>query len=200
MLVIGTHNRKKGEELKELLLPWGVSVATLTEFPNALEVVENGSSFAENAALKAVQQAAHLKQWVLADDSGIVVDALNGEPGIYSARFAGTRATDDDNNRLLLQRLGKTSLEKRTAHYKCHVTLADPTGRIRAESQGECRGRIRFSPAGSGGFGYDPLFELLEYHRTFGEIGPHVKRVISHRARAMRAILPDIVRLLGRHS
>jgi XTP/dITP diphosphohydrolase len=191
-LVIGTRNRKKGIELAELLAPLGIAVSTLDQWPQAIDVVEDGDSFAANAALKATRQAAHLNRWVIADDSGIVVDALGGEPGIYSARFAGPDATDDANNNLLLQRLGNTPLEKRSAHYVCHVTIADPNGTIRAESHAKCHGRIRFKPAGTGGFGYDPLFELIEYHRTFGELGPHVKRAISHRARAMRALLPQL--------
>jgi XTP/dITP diphosphohydrolase len=191
-LVIGTHNRKKGVELAEMLAPWGIAVVTLDDVPDAIEVPEHGETFAANAALKATEQARHLGRWVLADDSGLEVDALGGAPGVYSARFAGPNATDEDNNRLLLQRLGDTPLEKRTARYVCHVTLADPTGAIRAESGDECRGRIRFAPAGTHGFGYDPLFEVVEYHRTFGELGPAVKRAISHRSRAMRAILPEI--------
>ena len=189
-LVIGTHNRKKGAELAEMLAPWGVAVVTLDDLPNAIEVVEDGETFAANAALKATQQARHLGRWVLADDSGLEVDALGGDPGVYSARFAGPNATDDDNNRLLLDRLADTPIEKRTAHYVCHVTLADQTGAVHAESHDVCHGRILFEPAGSKGFGYDPLFEVVEYHRTFGELGPSVKRAISHRSRAMRAILP----------
>lgn len=192
-LVIGTRNRKKGAELAELLAPWGFFVATLEDMPDAIDVVEDGDSFAANAMLKATQQAVQLKRWVIADDSGLVVDALGGEPGIYSARFAGLNATDEDNNRLLLQRLNNTPLEKRTAHYVCHVTLADPQGVVRAESHAECHGRIRFKPAGTNGFGYDPLFEVIEYHRTFGELGPHVKRAVSHRARAMRAVVPKLL-------
>jgi XTP/dITP diphosphohydrolase len=192
-LVIGTHNRKKGAELAELLAPWGLSVATLEDMPDAIDVVEDGDSFAANAMLKATQQAAQLKRWVIADDSGLVVDALGGEPGIYSARFAGPNAVDEDNNRLLLQRLNNTPLEKRSAHYVCHVTLADPEGVVRAESHAECHGRIRFKPAGTNGFGYDPLFEVIEYHRTFGELGSHMKRAISHRARAMRMIVPKLL-------
>jgi XTP/dITP diphosphohydrolase len=196
-LVIGTHNRKKGAELAELLEPLGLSVLTLDAFPNAIEVVEDGDTFAANASLKASQQARHLQRWVLADDSGIEVDALGGAPGVYSARFAGPDATDDDNNRLLLQQLANTPLEKRTARYVCHVTLADPAGAIRAESRDVCGGRIRFEPAGKNGFGYDPLFEVVEYHRTFGELGPHVKRTISHRSRALRAIVPMLMKVVG---
>jgi XTP/dITP diphosphohydrolase len=194
-LVIGTHNRKKGAELTELLAPFGFHVLSLSDFPNALEVVEDGDTFAVNAALKATKQAAHLKHWVLADDSGLSVDALGGAPGVFSARYAGPNATDDDNNARLLTDLGNKPLEKRTAHYVCHVTLADPTGTMRAESHDECRGRILFKPAGTNGFGYDPLFEVIEYHRTFGELGPAVKRAISHRSRALRAILPQLIAL-----
>ena len=195
-LVIGTHNRKKGAELAEMLAPFGLSVATLEEIPDAVEVVEDGNTFAENARLKATQQARHLRAWVLADDSGIEVDALDRAPGIYSARFAGEDATDDDNNRLLLEKLADLPAAKRGARYYCHVTLADPMGEIRAESAATCCGRIRTQPSGTNGFGYDPLFEVREYHRTFGELGPAVKRAISHRSRAMRAIVPQIATLL----
>jgi XTP/dITP diphosphohydrolase len=194
-LVIGTRNRKKGAELAELLAPCGFLVVTLDEVPNAIEVVESGDTFAANAALKSTEQAKHLGRWVLADDSGLEVDALGGAPGVYSARFAGPNATDEENNRQLLKQLGDTPLEKRTAHYVCHVTLADPEGTVRAESDAMCHGRIRFEPAGTNGFGYDPLFELIEYHRTFGELGPRVKRALSHRSRAMRAILAKLLAL-----
>jgi XTP/dITP diphosphohydrolase len=191
-LVVGTRNRKKGEELRELLVSRGLDVLTLGDFPDTIDVVEDGDSFAANAELKASQQARHLGHWVLADDSGLEVDALGGAPGIYSARFAGQNASDEQNNARLLEQLGDTPLEKRTARYVCRVAVADPTGIIRAESQGVCRGRIRYEPAGSNGFGYDPLFELVEYNRTFGELGPAVKRALSHRSRALRAILPKL--------
>jgi XTP/dITP diphosphohydrolase len=196
-LVIGTRNRKKGAELVDLLSPWRIRAVTLDDVPGAIEVEETGDTFAANAALKATQQAIHLGRWVLADDSGLEVDALGGDPGVYSARFAGENATDETNNHKLLEKLADMPLERRTARYVCHVTLADPTGATRAESREVCHGRIRFKPSGTNGFGYDPLFEVVEYHRTFGELGPHVKRAISHRARSLRAILPKLVRLLG---
>jgi XTP/dITP diphosphohydrolase len=195
-LVLGTRNRKKGQELAELLAPWGFDLKTLADLPEAIEVEETGNTFAANAALKACQQARHLQHWVLGEDSGLVVDALGGEPGVLSARFSGAGATDESNNALLLARLGERPLERRTAYYVCHAVLADPSGTIRAESDGECRGRIRFIPAGSGGFGYDPLFEIVEYHRTFGELGPMVKVFLSHRARAIRAIVPELLKLV----
>ena len=104
---------------------------TLADIPQALSVEETGTTFTANAALKAVEQAKHLHAWVLADDSGLAVDTLKGEPGVYSAYFAGPQATDEENNRLLLERLEGVPLERRTAHYVCHVTLADPEGQIR---------------------------------------------------------------------
>ncbi len=191
-LVIGTHNRKKGAELTELLAGWGFTITTLADLPLAIEVVEDGGSFAANAILKASRQARHLGRWVLADDSGLEVDALGGAPGVYSARYAGDGADDDVNNRRLLDELRGASLERRTARYVCHVAVADPTGAIRAESHETCGGRIHFEPVGTNGFGYDPLFEVVEYHRTFGELGASVKRAISHRSRALRAILPRL--------
>jgi XTP/dITP diphosphohydrolase len=178
-----------------MLAPWGFDVVTLDDLTNAIEVVEDGDSFAANAALKASQQARHLACWVLADDSGLMVDALGGAPGVYSARFAGPVATDEANNARLLAELANLPLERRTAHYVCHVAVADPTGAIRATSEEICRGRIRFEPAGTNGFGYDPLFEVIEYHRSFGELGSHVKQALSHRSRALRAVLPKLLRV-----
>ena len=113
----------------------------------------------------------HLGRWVLGEDSGLSVDALGAGPGVYSARYAGPQATDEANNRLLLAELAATPLEQRTAHYTCHVALSDPAGKIVARSEAYCRGRMRTDGVGSGGFGYDPLFEIVEYHRTFAELG-----------------------------
>ncbi len=194
-LILGTHNVKKGRELAELLLPLGIKLKTLADVDNPLHVVEDGETFAENAALKATQQARHLGEWVLGEDSGLAVDALQGAPGIYSARFAGEEATDEANNLKLLEELGDTPLERRSAHYVCRMTLSDPTGEVRAEASGRCHGRIRFEPVGTGGFGYDPLFEIVEYHDTFGQLGSAVKAALSHRARAMRAMLPQLARM-----
>lgn len=195
-LVIGTTNEHKGRELAQLLGPYGFQVQTLLDYPSALDVVEDGDSFAANARLKACQQAKHLRQWVLADDSGLEVDALQGAPGIFSARYAGDQATDEDNNRKLLNELNGLPGDQRGARYCCSVVLADPQGEVRAESWGACRGRIRTEPAGRNGFGYDPLFEIREYHQTFGQLGPQVKAALSHRARALRAIVPQLVAVM----
>lgn len=196
-LVLGTRNRHKVVELAELLAPYGIQPKCLADFPQALDVVEDGDTFQANAIKKAAEQAKHLAAWVLAEDSGLCVDALGGRPGVYSARYAGPAANDEANNDLLLAELGDRPAEQRAAHYVCHAVLADPTGAVRAEAVGECHGRILAARHGQGGFGYDPLFEVVEYHRTFGELSPAVKAALSHRARAMRQITPRIVALLA---
>jgi len=198
-LVLGTTNAGKLRELTELLAPLGIACCSLAGLDAAVDVEETGNSFAANAALKASQQAIALGRWVLAEDSGLVVDSLGGAPGIYSARFSGAGATDARNNALLLERLAAHPAAPRSAHYACHAALSDPTGAIVAISSGVCGGVIADHPAGAGGFGYDPLFIVPEYHRTFGELSPAVKALISHRARAMRAIIPAIERWLRPH-
>ena len=201
VLVLGTTNAGKLRELAALLEPHAIACRSLADEPNAVEVEETGSTFAENAALKAGQQARALEAWVLAEDSGLVVPALGGAPGIFSARFAGAGnadgRADERNNALLLERLARHQGADRAAHYACHAALADPSGAIVATSAGTCGGVIATAPQGAGGFGYDPLFIVPEYHRTFGDLSPQVKGVISHRGRAMRAIMPAIVRHLA---
>jgi XTP/dITP diphosphohydrolase len=197
LIVLGTHNQKKLHELRILLESHPLNARSLSEFPNSIKVEETGNSFAENAALKASVQAQHLVQWVLGEDSGLCVDALNHQPGVYSSRFAGGDATDESNNLLLLDRLCSVSLSDRTAYYVCHMALADPSGAIRATAAGQCRGRILFQPAGQSGFGYDPLFEIPEYHQTFGQLGETVKSVLSHRARAYRILIPKLLNVMS---
>lgn len=185
-LVLGTRNLKKRAEMSALLAPLGVRLLTLDDFPSAGDVEETGETFVANARLKASQYAKRLERWVLAEDSGIEVDALGGEPGVYSARFAGEPTDDEANNALLLKRLAGVPAAKRGARYNCCMVLADPSGEPVLECSGECRGVIREAPSGTGGFGYDPLFEIPEFHATFGELGPAVKAAISHRSRAAR--------------
>ncbi|MCE5303989.1 MAG: non-canonical purine NTP pyrophosphatase [Planctomycetaceae bacterium] len=195
MLVLGTANRKKGLELAQLLRPVGVELKTLADFGVDFEVVEDGDTFAANARLKAAGYARHLGRWVLADDSGLEVDALDGRPGVFSARYSGPDADDASNNRLVLQQLGDLPLDRRTARFVCHIAVADPQGAVVAESEAACRGRMLFGPRGSGGFGYDPLFEIVEYHRAFGELGVGVKAHLSHRSRAACRLIPQLTRL-----
>jgi XTP/dITP diphosphohydrolase len=198
LLVLGTRNRKKGLELSELLAPFDFELKTLLEIPESIEVDETGDSFLENAHLKASEQARHLNQWVIGEDSGLRVDSLDGAPGIYSARFSGEDATDEKNNRHLLEKLGEIPLEKRTAHYVCHMSLSNPQGEVLIDCEEYCRGRIRFDYEGSGGFGYDPLFEVVEYHMTFGTLGGSVKKVLSHRSRAIRKFVPELLGVVER--
>ncbi len=198
IIVLGTHNRKKGREMAQLLGPFGLTVKTLAEFKASLEVQEDGETFAVNAALKACQQAVHLRHWVLGEDSGLAVDALDGRPGVYSARYSGPEATDDTNLEKLLREMESVPVQRRAAHYVSHMTLADPQGNVRADAEASCNGRIAEARRGSAGFGYDPIFEIVEYHMTFGELGDAVKGMLSHRGRAARQILPRIVQLVGR--
>jgi XTP/dITP diphosphohydrolase len=195
-LVLGTRNQKKRRELEYLLQPHGIRLKGLDDFSDSITVAETGTTFQENAALKATEQARHLGQWVLGEDSGISVDALDGAPGVFSARFAGEDATDAENNALMLKKLAGIPLNQRTAWYTCHMTLADPQGNERINCCGRCYGRILTRELGSSGFGYDPLFEIAEYHQTFGQLGDAVKSMLSHRARANRKFVPQLLDLI----
>ena len=194
-LVVATRNRHKKKELQDLLGPRGWTVRSLEDEPNGVDVEETGETFAENARLKASQQALALKKWTLGEDSGLEVEALKGAPGVYSARFAGAHGDDESNNDLLLAKLEGLPPDKRDARYVCAAALSDPNGRIMAEAIGFCRGRILTERRGSAGFGYDPLFLIREYGRTFAELGDEVKAVLSHRTRAIERLLPSLERL-----
>ena len=156
LLVIASRNVKKVGEIAELLAPQGVDVRSVSEFDDVPDVVEDGTTFGENAALKATQTARFLGQWALGEDSGLCVDALDGSPGIYSARFSGEAATDLANNQLLIEQLADVPAAKRGAHYVCHVALSDPEGGVRLSVEAHCHGRIVDEPRGQNGFGYDP--------------------------------------------
>lgn len=198
-LVLGTNNQKKLIELRLMLPADHYSLLSLAEIPDSIDVEETGTTFTENAMLKATEQAKHLRRWVLAEDSGLAVDALSGDPGVYSARFAGEHGDDAANNAKLLADLADVATEKRTARYHCEVCLSDPDGNVRITAGGICCGRIRTEAVGSGGFGYDPLFEIREYHKTFAELDLTVKRALSHRSRALRQFLPKLRRLVAEH-
>jgi XTP/dITP diphosphohydrolase len=213
-IVLGTTNRGKIGELVALLADkwpqaitdaglasggWQLVAVSAADTPggaNLGEVDEVGTTVAENAAIKAQAYAQACHEWTLADDTALVVDALGGAPGIHTARFAGPRATAAENRARLLAELRDVPLERRGAHFLCHLALADPTSAIRATSQGRCPGRIRTAPAGEEGFGYDPLFEIIEYRCTFAELGLATKSLLSHRARAMEQMLPQLARLM----
>lgn len=196
-IVLASRNRKKLREMAEPFRAYRLSLVSAADLPDVPEVEEGAESFAENAALKAVAVARATGHWALGDDSGLEVDALSGAPGVISARFAGPQATDQDNNRKLIEQLARVPDERRTARFVCHLAVADPGGQIRLEAAGACRGRILQADRGASGFGYDPLFLIPEYHRTFGELSPTVKSVLSHRARAFQRLLPRLVKMLG---
>jgi XTP/dITP diphosphohydrolase len=189
-LVLATKNRDKVREFKEMLGHSGLdlSVRCLADFPGIAPVPENGRTFSENAAKKALFAAHATGKLALGDDSGIEVDALAGRPGIYSARFAGERATDKDNNEKLLALLRDIPERRRQARFVCFLALANPE-KIVDIAEGNCAGTVVMKPRGSGGFGYDPLFQPLEYHKTFAELSPGIKNRISHRARALEKAL-----------
>jgi XTP/dITP diphosphohydrolase len=189
-LVLGTRNRKKREELADLLKDLPLEVVDLSSFPDAPEIEETGTTFQENARLKAVGFAKALGQWVLAEDSGLVVPALNGRPGVYSARYAGTHGDDEANNNRLLAELARLGNDKRDAYYICVASLANPSGEVVATAEGRCDGVIIEQRRGTGGFGYDPLFLVREYHQTFGELSLRVKQALSHRGRAIVQMRP----------
>lgn len=193
--MLGSHNRKKCHELRLLLEPLGFELLSLDQVGSSLEVDETGQSFIENARLKATQQALHLERWTIGEDSGLCVPGLGGEPGIYSARYADPGATDERNNAKLLRELERRNPNSRTAYYVSTMALSDPSGTIEIESEGRCHGRILDEPRGQGGFGYDPLFEIPEYHRTVAELGDTVKSVLSHRARALGRFIADLRRI-----
>ncbi|MGI4787264.1 MAG: XTP/dITP diphosphatase [Janthinobacterium lividum] len=191
-LMLATNNAGKVIEFRALLGQWGslrgVELVTSRDWPQPLpDVAETGTTFAENARLKAVALARATGLPALADDSGLCVDALDGQPGLYSARWAGLDATDADRNALLLSRLAGVEAEKRTARYVCVVSLATPNGHS-IEAMGTCVGQILEAPRGTNGFGYDPLFLLPDMGRTMAELTASEKNQISHRALAISAL------------
>jgi len=203
-LLFATGNPGKLRELARLVEGLSIEVVAPADLPEPLpEVEEDGVTFAENARKKAAAQARATGLHALADDSGLCVDALSGRPGVRSARFSeeaepglGGRDRDGANNRLLLRALAGLPPERRGAGYVAVLSLADPQGRILAEVEGRCRGRVGTAPRGEGGFGYDPLFLPEAFpDRTMAELSPADKDAISHRGRAFRALLPFLARL-----
>jgi len=194
-ILIASRNRGKIAEVQQILHDLPLRFLTLADLPEELHVEEHGSSFAENARVKAVEGAKASGEWSLADDSGLEVDALDGRPGIYSSRYSGTG--DEGNNDKLLLELRGVPAPARSARYRAHLCVADPSGRITAEAEGTCEGLIGFERRGSGGFGYDPLFVVPEYGKTMAELGIEIKNRISHRARALEALIAPLQAALG---
>lgn len=196
-LILSSRNRKKTQEVLEILAPFGIEVASIADFQDMGEVVEDGATFVDNASKKASEPARQLRRWVIGEDSGLMVDALGGRPGVFSARYSGAGARDDENNAKLITELRDVPPEKRTAAYVCTIALADPNGTICLTAEGRCRGLIIDTPRGTNGFGYDPHFLIREYHQTFGELSSRIKHQISHRARAFAVFIPALIKLFS---
>lgn len=190
-LLVATRNQKKLNEIREIFTLQGIELQGIEDAGMQLpEVEEDGETFEANAVKKALTLARASGMAALGDDSGLEVDALNGAPGVYSARYAGEPCNDEANNHKLLKALKGT--ENRTARFRCVIAFATPQGRT-ATVSGSCEGRISTVPQGSGGFGYDPLFIPVGYAKTFAEIDAEEKHRISHRGAALRAAVasPD---------
>jgi XTP/dITP diphosphohydrolase len=201
-LLLSSGNAKKLRELRALLEPLGIDLLTPADVGGLDEVVEDLPTFAGNAAKKATAAATSKGHWALADDSGLEVDALDGAPGVLSARFAGVHGDDDANNRLLLERLAGLPEAERGARFVCALALSRPDGTLAAQIEGTARGRILEAPRGDGDFGYDPLFLFTEpghdaTGRGFAELSPEEKSVVSHRGRALRALASQLQALFA---
>jgi XTP/dITP diphosphohydrolase len=197
-LVLGTRNRKKVEELRPLLADLPLTLTAVADFSGAPDVPEEGQTFEANARAKAAGYAVAVREWTLAEDSGLVVPALGGEPGVHSALYAGRHGDNEANNDKLLAKIAIVPENQRAAYYVCVAALADPQGNVVAVTEGRCGGRIVAERRGTAGFGYDPLFLIPEYHKTFGELSAVVKQALSHRARAMERMRAHLIRnLLG---
>ena len=183
-LLVATRNKKKLQEIKELLSDLPLRITSLDDYPDMPEIEEDGGSFAANALKKAATIALYTGKLTMGEDSGLEVKVLGNAPGIYSARFSGAGATDEKNNRKLLRALKNVPLSKRQARYRCFVALVD-SQRIVDVVSGSCQGLIGLRQKGKNGFGYDPLFLIPRFNKTFGELPPEIKARTSHRARAL---------------
>ena len=195
-LVIATGNSHKVEEISAMLDMPGLVVRSLADVGVKLDVEETGVTFQDNALIKAMAAVQMTGLAVLADDSGLEVDALGGRPGVRSSRFAHEQATDQENNAHLLKLLDGVPYDERTARFRCVMALVVPDERYEQFVEGACEGIIDLSEKGSHGFGYDPLFFVPEYNKTLGELGPEVKNRISHRAKAVSALHKILVSLV----
>jgi len=184
-LVVATKNPKKLHELKRYLISVRADVISLKDFPKTPRIVENGHTFKANAAKKALVVSKFTGKLAIADDSGLCVKALKGAPGVRSSRFAGSAKSDKANNRKVLKLLEDLPVSKRQAKFVCAVAIAD-NGRVIKLIEEDCKGLIAFEAKGGYGFGYDPLFLIPKYKRTFGELGLKVKDKMSHRSKALK--------------
>lgn len=194
-LVLATRNEGKVREFREIMKELPFKILSLRDFPDFPEINEDGTTFEENALKKARALSSFTNDIAIADDSGLTVDALNGSPGVFSARYAGVGASDTENNLKLLNALKEIPLLDRGASFKCAVAVVAPDG-FEEVVTGECRGKIGFEMRGEQGFGYDPLFIPDGFDKTFAELGIETKNKISHRYKAIAAIKPVLKNFL----
>lgn len=188
-ILLASHNFHKIHELRDMFRSLThLEVISLHQFTHYVAPEETGLTFKENAILKAEHAAKHLNHWVLADDSGLVVPALRGDPGVHSKRYAGIQATDAENRKKLLEEMKHLDNQERTAYFECCLALANPTG-LKKCVEGICEGRIATKPRGRYGFGYESLFIKNDYEKTFAELNETVKNRISHRRKAFERLL-----------
>jgi len=193
-LIVATKNKKKLEEIEAILKDIDLRITSLADFAGAPRIIENGRTFKENAIKKAVKTAKATGKLTLGEDSGLCVDALGGRPGVYSSRFSSSGKSDLKNNLKVLKLLGGLPLNKRKAHYVCAVAIADKTGLL-ATTEGKCSGIIGYRMIGKHGFGYDPLFIIPAYKKTFAQLGLRIKHQMSHRFRALKKAKKIIERI-----
>lgn len=195
-IVLATRNEGKVREFTQWFEPLGIKVRSAAEFPDAPEVEEDGVTFEQNAVKKAETISRSLGKPALADDSGLEVDALGGRPGVYSARFAGPDATQEENNRKLIESMRDVPPGERTARFRCVLALAVPGG-LTLTAEGSCEGEITLEPRGTEGFGYDPLFFLPEKGKTMAELDREEKTRISHRGEALENLREKLLQVYG---
>ncbi|MEB2263361.1 XTP/dITP diphosphatase [Priestia megaterium] len=190
-IIIATKNAGKVKDFETLFSPKGFKVKSLLDFPEIEDVEETGVTFAENATLKAEAISSALNKPVIADDSGLAIDALNGEPGVYSARYAGENKDDNANIEKVLQKLNDVPFKKRTARFHCALAIAVP-GKRTEIVEGTCEGHILEEKRGENGFGYDPIFFVEKWRCSMAELTKEQKNQISHRANALKRLAPLI--------
>jgi len=198
-VIIATKNSGKAKEFIRMFQPYGIEVHTLLDFPEIEDIEETGQTFEENAILKAETVCKQFSQMVIADDSGLIVDALDGRPGIYSARYAGEEKNDEANNDKVLHELRAVEEKDRTARFYCALAFAVP-GKDTITVNGTCEGSILFERRGTNGFGYDPLFYVTEMNKSMAELLPEEKNQISHRAKALRKLESQLTDMFSKEN
>jgi XTP/dITP diphosphohydrolase len=194
-ILIATNNQGKVKEIKNLLKDSPIKIRSLREFPHVEDVEETEETFTGNAVLKAKTYSLKTNLWALADDSGLEVEVLNNAPGVFSARYAGNNASNEEKINKVLDEIEKSDGKQRNARFICVMALTDEKGNVKMISEGVCEGTIAAKPCGINGFGYDSIFIPENFHRTFGELSDEIKQSISHRNKAIKKII-DFLRNL----